>query len=176
MARKEPRGGKAPASASVEWDSFEVALAGALAGMPHNRYIVIADEQTRHGVRFGTTDLGVLAETPGNPFLPPASRHDARHLAALAALGWVPPGPEASPLPNHYMTAPHPLPSRELAHIARRTLEEVCGIARPSGLTLQAWDFSVRDGQEHTDRVLSPQELGLGGIVAGDPRPSFLRL
>lgn len=173
MARKKARGGKAPVgAASGEWDRFEAALAGALEGMPHRRYIVIDDNRTGHCVQFVMERPGLLAETSSNRFLPPESRHDAKHLEALAALGWAPPKQgEASRLPNHYMQVRHPVPSERVAHIARSTLEEVCGIAGPSELTLHAWDHVEGDGREPSDRSLSPDDLGFGGILASYKRP-----
>lgn len=174
MARKAARGGNGPVGrASGQWEQFEAALAGALARMPHLRYLIIGEPRTAHFVQFVMERRGLLAETPSNKTLPPQFAHDARRLETLEALGWAPPGtPGASKgSPNYFLRRRRPVPRKKVARIARRTLEEVCGIPAPGVLTLQAWDRRVSDDGEPTDSRLSPEELGFEGLIANSRRP-----
>ena len=159
---------------SPAWGDFEQTLAGTLAALEEDQYLIVSVKGTgverdgdfqsaAHYVQFAAQgSYGLRAETVSNAYLVGSEKLPKRAVEHLAELGWQVPtnGPAAGKgerdpdgSPNHYRDFTTPVPYPEVAHLAAQTLREVFTVDHPGFLQYSAFD---KEG----DRIVLPL-LGL---------------
>lgn len=139
-----------PDGISSAWLPFTSSLAGVLARLKEDRFLIILAKRSNRFVQFaGQGSSGMRAEVVANAFLSPGEWIDEAGLDELLHLGWrAPTGnpesstPERDPdgSPNYFMQSCHPFDSMRLADLAVRTLRQVLGVPHPGFLEYQAFD------------------------------------
>jgi hypothetical protein len=161
--RNPERDAKSPA-----WQEFERILAETLGAMD-NEILVIAVTGTGRYVQFSHVPAaGLSAETVSNRYLKPNERLNDTDMAALEALGWLPPrrapaakGKQPRGSPNFSRDFPNPVACDEAAQLATRTLVEVLRAPEPRALAYKAFR---KDGVP----VVLGAFYGAGPVAVGD--------
>lgn len=178
---RQSAGDRDGAGEAESWERYASALAGVLARMTDDQFLIVFSNASGRYVQFAAQGpSGMRAEVVGNPSLPPSTRLDDRQVECLVGEGWSPPtaaleeasagvappaeseptdpNPAASAgagtsrgCPNFYIDLPDPVDFPALARQAVRALRLV-GVAAASDLGYDA--FLGRGGE------LSFPELG----------------
>ena len=141
---------------ALDWPRFTDKLAAVLEGLEEEEFLICAVKGTNRFVQFSAQgDNGMRVETTSNAFLSGAQRLDESQIAALHRLGWFSPTgtpaesatPELDPdgSPNFYTHVWAPVPFRDVARLAVRTLTEVLGVPDPG--CLEHTHLSESDGE-----------------------------
>lgn len=148
----------------MSWDQFEGRLAAVLGRMAARSYLILssrADDEIVYYVQFAQGGRGGFrAEAESNNFLAGRWALSPAQEEQLAGLGWQCPMPGDSDL-NFMRQWPTPAPYAEIASLAVRSLREVYGIERPSGLVYRRFAKVGRDFAE--------PELGIAAERATTP-------
>jgi hypothetical protein len=123
-----PRGGFS-LPPSPAWDSFEHALASAIANLDHHESMLVEHPRAVGYVQVLRWRDELVAETTGNAYRAPNAQLTPEAMATLASMGWVPPDRKTL---NHRIAAPA-TDATLLASILVVTMRVVLGIAVPDG-------------------------------------------
>ena len=148
----------------LSWDDFERRLAGVLAQMAVETYLIISvkvtDRPNNSFVQFAQGGrAGFLAEAVSNRNLPGTLALSPAQEEQMSALGWQWPDPRSTKNLNFSREWPMPAPFDDAAHRAVRTLREVHGIEHSRELQYRSF---ARGGSELEQPAL--------GIDAAPPR------
>ena len=81
-----------PVRKSVAWAPFQKKLAGALAKLEEDQFLIESLKHSNRFVQFAAQGaFGMRAETTSNHYLTKQEQLDAKQLLAVKALGWVDP-------------------------------------------------------------------------------------
>jgi hypothetical protein len=153
--REDPPSTPVPDDAHT-WGDFERRLAAALGRMRDDTFLIVSTpgDSASPGcyVQFAAGAWGLRGEAVSSRFLPADRPLTEEQEAALAALGWLPPGAGDDGGPNWSRAWPPPAPFAEIAELAIRTLREVYEVARPADL---------RHSYRSFERVLDDPDLGI---------------
>ena len=149
-SKSEPAATVSPSKKSVAWAPFQKKLAGALAKLEEDQFLIVALKHSRRFVQFAAQGaFGMRAETTSNHYLTKQEQLDAKQLLALKTLGWVDPTgthqestPEADPdgSSNFYCEFASPVSFERVAELAIKTLTEVIRTPHPGSLEYSAFD------------------------------------
>ena len=127
----------APRRISSAWQPFADKLAGVLANLAEDPFLVVCAKRSNRFVQFAAQGaFGMRAEAVCNRYLPATDQLQPADVAALQEMGWrVPTGltEEATPdkdpdgSPNYFIDAPAPVSFAALSALATRTLVEALG-------------------------------------------------
>jgi hypothetical protein len=143
-------------TAKAAWQTFEVALADALAALDEDEFLIVSCKRVNRFVQFLDQGAhGIRMETVSNVYLRDGDRLSGSARRRLPALGWHEPtigsdegeGPSSTDIDgssNYFRDAPPPVPYAVLARIAAATFREVFGMGHPGELEYDAG--SVDDG------------------------------
>ena len=129
----------------IDWPLYTEKLATALASLEEDEFLILVLKGTNRFVQFSAQgDNGMRAETTSNAYLSGSQRLDDSQIAALLALGWYSPTgspdeaatPDLDPCgsPNYFGHIVAPVPFKEVAEWAVKTLTEVLGAQDPGCL------------------------------------------
>ena len=140
----------APRRVSKAWQPFADKLAGVLANLAEDQFLVVCAKRSNRFVQFAAQGaFGMRAEAVCNRYLPAADQLQPADVAALQEIGWrVPTGlpKEATPdkdpdgSPNYFIDAPAPVSFAALSALATRTLVEALGVRHPGRLEYHSFD------------------------------------
>lgn len=158
---------------SSAWTPFETKLAGVLATLEEDQYLVLVLKQSNRFVQFaGQGAYGMRVETTSNQYLSKQEQLGPATMSALVGLGWCNPTgaavdstPERDPdgSPNYYCEFAAPVPFEQAAKLAVRTLIEVVRVPHPVFLEYEAFDTQGSS--------LAFPELGLRAAVPAERIP-----
>lgn len=154
VSRSQPALAASDRTRSVAWPPFAERLAGALAALEEDQFLILSVKRSDRFVQFAAQGhFGMRAETTANRYLTPSERLDARQVAALSAAGWRDPTgdpgestPEQDPdgSPNFFAEFPFPVAFGRVADLAVLTLSEILRIPHPGFLEYEAFDTEGR--------------------------------
>jgi hypothetical protein len=139
------------AGRSAAWPSFTGALAGVLALLEDDQFLIVSPKRhTNYYVQFAAQGpSGMRAETVSNAFLEEWEQLDSIAGNRLATLGWQPPtrppAPDGSPRqdpdgsPNYFRDWKPPVPYDQVARIAVETLIQILDVSHPGTLCYRAF-------------------------------------
>ena len=140
----------APRRVSSAWQPFTDKLAGVLAQLTEDQYLVVCTKRSNRFVQFAAQGaFGMRAEAVCNQYLPASDQLAPEDVATLQAIGWqMPTGspdqatPDNDPdgSPNFFIDLPAPVSFAALANIATRTLVEALGVRHPGSLEYSSFD------------------------------------
>ena len=141
-------------SVTEAWREFEQNLAGVLASMAEDQFLVLMVKRAYPFVQFAAQGgYGLRAEAISNNFLPRKDKLSESQIATLGNLGWYPPTgtpeettadkqPDGSP--NYFREFAQPVPWHEAGRFAVRTFTEVFDVHHPGYLQYDAFDVEGR--------------------------------
>ena len=163
-----------PVVRSSSWPGFGDALAGALAHLTDDQYLILQLKDRPWFVQFAVQGMhAIRAEFVANQYLQPSDLIPEIDLLRAAELGWQTPTgrpkestPEADPdgSPNHFVDLSGPTSASRAATLAVDTLVEVMHVPHPQRLRYRS--FTI-DG----DTILLPS-LELSVIAPPRRRPA----
>jgi len=159
---------------SVAWAPFAQKLAGVLAKLEEDQYLILPVKRSRRFVQFAAQgSFGLRIEATGNNYLFKDEQVNVNQIAALVKLGWDPPTgkpetstPEQDPdgSPNFCIEFPAPVQYATAANLVVQTLTEILRVPHPAFLEYESF---TADSQ-----ILEFPELGLRAAQRQDaPAP-----
>lgn len=166
---------------SREWPLFEDRLAGVLATLREDQFLILPVKQSARFIQFaGQGAFGMRAELSSNAYLPAADRLSEVQIRKLIDHGWT--APTASPAvstperdpdgsPNFFIEFSCPVVAERIAAHAVRALIDVLGLPHPGFLEYLAFDT---DGNALVFSALGIKHAPRPGRQTGEERAALL--
>lgn len=147
-AKGDPRAARAMAAAEPlprGWAPFARRLAGVLAGMEDNTFLILTVAGRHRFVQFaGDADGRLVAECVGDHFLEDDQQLTAGEKRALARIGWQKPlrpkVPDDSTRGNWWLKLRRPADTARAVEVAVRTFSEAYGVRGPASLRYNSFE------------------------------------
>ena len=172
----EPGDKRGTDAESPAWAAFEARLAASLTALPPASYLIVetraeaAEASTRY-VQFAREERGLLAEAASNLYLRGQAQLGPDQVLVLTELGWDVPKRNSKHKRNWRRQYEVPVPFREVAALAVRTLRDAYSVASPEELVYARF---ARGGADLPDAGLGldyrdAQRPGAAGPAAWAP-------